>query len=166
MIRASWRFNSGSRMIPHVIITVESALVPSNHKPSAATGLTTKLYIFFFKFVSYQRFWIHFNWWSDDIIHYDRQDIVVQWVSQQWFTITEEYIGRCELASWWRHQMEAFPRYWPFVRKIHWSPVNSPHKGQWRRPLMFSFICDWIYDWVKIVRIVIWGVIAPIMTSL
>ena len=28
----------------------------------------------------------------------------------------------------WKH----FPRYWPFVRGIHWSPVNSPHKGQWR----------------------------------
>ena len=25
-----------------------------------------------------------------------------------------------------------FPRYWPFVRGIHRSPVNSPHKGQWR----------------------------------
>ena len=27
----------------------------------------------------------------------------------------------------WKH----FPRYWPFVRGIHRSPVNSPHKGQW-----------------------------------
>ena len=26
-----------------------------------------------------------------------------------------------------------FPRYWPFVRGSHWSPVNSPHKGQWHR---------------------------------
>ena len=25
-----------------------------------------------------------------------------------------------------------FLRYWPFVRGIHRSPVNSPHKGQWR----------------------------------
>ena len=33
----------------------------------------------------------------------------------------------------WRH----FPRYWPFVRGIHRSPVNSPHKGQWREALMF-----------------------------
>ena len=33
----------------------------------------------------------------------------------------------------WKH----FPRYWPFVRGIHWSPVNSPHKGQWRGALMF-----------------------------
>ena len=30
------------------------------------------------------------------------------------------------------------PRYWPFVRGIHRSPVNSPHKGQWRGALMFS----------------------------
>ena len=25
---------------------------------------------------------------------------------------------------------KGFPRYWPFVRGIHRSPVNSPHKGQ------------------------------------
>ena len=42
-----------------------------------------------------------------------------------------------------------FPRYWPFVRGIHRSPVNSPHKGQWRRPLMFSFICARINGWVN-----------------
>ena len=34
-----------------------------------------------------------------------------------------------------------FPRYWPSVRGIHRSPVNSTHKGQWRRALMFSLIC-------------------------
>ena len=34
-----------------------------------------------------------------------------------------------------------FPCYWPFVRGIHRSPVNSPHKGQWRGALMFSLIC-------------------------
>ena len=33
--------------------------------------------------------------------------------------------------------METFPLYWPFVRGIHWSPVNSPHKGQWRGSFMF-----------------------------
>ena len=37
-----------------------------------------------------------------------------------------------------------FLRYWPFVRGIHRSPVNSPHKGQWRRALVFSLICAWI----------------------
>ena len=31
--------------------------------------------------------------------------------------------------SWWRHQMETFPRYWSFVRGIHRSPLNSPDRG-------------------------------------
>ena len=39
----------------------------------------------------------------------------------------------------WKH----FTRYWSFVRGIHWSPVDSPHKGQWRGALMFSLICAW-----------------------
>ena len=39
----------------------------------------------------------------------------------------------------WKH----FPRYRPFVRGIHRSPMNSPHKGQWRGALMFSLICAW-----------------------
>ena len=45
----------------------------------------------------------------------------------------------------WKH----FPRYWPFVRWIHRSPVNSPHQGQWRGILMFSLICVWINGWVN-----------------
>ena len=41
-----------------------------------------------------------------------------------------------------------FPRYWPFVRGIHLSPVNSPHKGQWHGGLMFSLhndVIKWKY---------------------
>ena len=45
----------------------------------------------------------------------------------------------------WKH----VPRYWPFVRGIHRSPVNSPHKGKWRGALIFSFICARINDWVN-----------------
>ena len=45
----------------------------------------------------------------------------------------------------WKH----FPRYWPFVRGIHRSPVNSPHKGQWRGALMFSLIYALINCWVN-----------------
>ena len=41
----------------------------------------------------------------------------------------------------WKH----FPRHWPFVQGIHRSPVNSPHKSQWRGAL----ICIWINDWVN-----------------
>ena len=45
----------------------------------------------------------------------------------------------------WKH----FSRYWPFVRGIHRSPRNSPHKDQWRGALMFSLICAWINGWVN-----------------
>ena len=44
----------------------------------------------------------------------------------------------------WKH----FPPYWS-------------HKGQWRRALMFSFLCAWINGWETIMRQVIWDVIAP-----
>ena len=55
---------------------------------------------------------------------------------------------RC-LLSWWRHQMQTFPRYWPFVRGIHRSLVNSANKGQWRRALMFLLICTWTNGWAN-----------------
>ena len=45
----------------------------------------------------------------------------------------------------WKH----FPRYWPFVRGIHWSSVVSPHNGQWRRALMFHVVCAWEYVWAN-----------------
>ena len=45
----------------------------------------------------------------------------------------------------WKH----FPLYWLSVRGIHRSPVNSPHKGQWRGALMISLICARINGWVN-----------------
>ena len=45
----------------------------------------------------------------------------------------------------WKH----FRRYWPFVRVIHRSLVNSPHKGQWRGALIFSLICTWTNGYVN-----------------
>ena len=45
----------------------------------------------------------------------------------------------------WKH----FPRNWPFVRGIHRSPVNSPHKDRWHWDLMFSLIYAWINEWVN-----------------
>ena len=42
-----------------------------------------------------------------------------------------------------------FPCYWTFVRGIHPSPVNSPHKGQWHGALAFSLICTWINSWIN-----------------
>ena len=65
----------------------------------------------------------HVEIWPHMIVHGTRHDDVIKW--------------------------KPFPRYWPFVRRIHRSPVNSPHKGQWRGALMFSLICVWINDWVN-----------------
>ena len=53
--------------------------------------------------------------------------------------------GRHDDVIKWRH----FPRFLPFVRGIHRSPVNSPHKGQWCGALMFSLICSSINGWVN-----------------
>ena len=48
-------------------------------------------------------------------------------------------------ASKWNH----FRHYLPLMQWIHRSPVNFPHKGQWRGSLMFSLICAWINGWVN-----------------
>ena len=45
----------------------------------------------------------------------------------------------------WTH----FPRYWPFLRGIRRSPVNSPGKGQWRGAVKFSLIYASMNCWVN-----------------
>ena len=65
----------------------------------------------------------------------------------------------CQCRKWWGTRITKshgdvikwifFPRYWQIVRGIHRSPVNSPHKGQWRGALIFSLICVWINGWVN-----------------
>ena len=42
------------------------------------------------------------------------------------------------VVTWYVIKWKHFPRYWPFVRGIHRSPVNSPHKGQWRGTFFFD----------------------------
>ena len=76
---------------------------------------------------------------------------------------------------WWHHQMihtyddiikcKHFSRYWPFVRVMHWSPVNSPHDDQWHGALKFSLICAWRNRSASNAP-VIWDAIVLIMTSL
>ena len=52
-------------------------------------------------------------------------------------------------VTWWRHQLEIFSTFLVFVRGLHRSPMNSPHKGQWRGALVFSVICAWTNGWVN-----------------
>ena len=49
--------------------------------------------------------------------------------------------------TWWRHQMETY--YALLAICAGNSPVNSPHKGQWRGASMFSLICACINGWLN-----------------
>ena len=51
------------------------------------------------------------------------------------------------ISYMWRHQMEIFSAL--LVLSAGNSPVNSPHKGQWRGALVFPLICTWINGWVN-----------------
>ena len=51
--------------------------------------------------------------------------------------------------TWWRHQMETFSALLALCAGNSPVPVNSPHKGQWRRALMFYLIYDWRNSWVN-----------------
>ena len=63
------------------------------------------------------------------------------------------FVGSLRLSTELYHddviKWKNFPRHRSFMRGIHRSPVNSPHKGQWRGALMFSLICAWINGWVN-----------------
>ena len=80
---------------------------------------------------------------------------IFTWHCQAWRVIS---MYRFSMLEWVDSALEGhddvikwshFPRYWPFVRGIHWSPVNSLHKGQWRGALMFSLICTWTNSWAN-----------------
>ena len=73
----------------------------------------------------------------------------------------DDYVFRCfrlipasfiPKLAWWRHQMETFSALLAICAgnsPVPGEPVNSPHKGQWRGALMFSFICVWINGWAN-----------------
>ena len=50
---------------------------------------------------------------------------------------------------WLRHQIVTLSALLAFVRGIHRSPVNSPHKVQWRGALKLSLIWAWTNGWVN-----------------
>ena len=67
------------------------------------------------------------------------------WESLQQTSINFEFMNLHDDVIKWKH----LPRHWPFVLGIVRSPINSPHKGQWRGALKFSFICARINGWVN-----------------
>ena len=53
----------------------------------------------------------------------------------------------------WKHFPHNWPKKTPKLRVTGLcagnSPVNTPHKGQWRGALVFSLICTWTNGWVN-----------------
>ena len=52
--------------------------------------------------------------------------------------------GKSDAVMMWKH----FPRYWPFVWRIQWSPVDSkkPVTRIFGFSLMYTFTLDWTND--------------------
>ena len=71
-----------------------------------------------------------------------------QWVrgwNFLWMITSQKY----KMLSWWCNQMETYSGFLALCAGIHRSLVNSNHKGQWRRALIFSLICVWTNDWIN-----------------
>ena len=84
--------------------------------------------------------------WLPFCNEYENYTFIITATSPMGFAILVRHSSYgCDDVIKWSH----FPHYWPFMWGIHKSPVNSPHKGQWRRALMFSLICAWTNGWVN-----------------
>ena len=81
--------------------------------------------------------WINSHWLLDD-----RSEMIMPGLLPKFREIRLFYILHDGVIKW-KH----FPRYWPFVRGIHRSSVNSSHKGQWRGSLMFSLMSKQSWGW-------------------
>ena len=91
-------------------------------------------------------------WFKDKKLHNNGWNFVLQ-CNSIWFNFNIKHVrwqqwniqpncterGNHDDVIKWKH----FPRYWSFLQGIH------PHKGQWRRALMFSLICAQINSWVN-----------------
>ena len=71
-----------------------------------------------------------------------------------------------QTSSWWRHQMEIFPFYWPIVKGIYWSPVDSLQKASDAELWCFLWSAPDQMDDQTIAMPVILDTVALIMTSL
>ena len=74
-------------------------------------------YRFIFYHIQFHYYLAHFQLW-----HYSD----VTWVSWRLESMTVHLVNSFRLSK--KRNSKAL-HYWPFVRGIHWGPVDSPHKG-------------------------------------
>ena len=65
-----------------------------------------------------------------DVLLCSAASLALDWIMSG--MVTFKHISNDYVIKW-----KPFPRYWPFVRGIHRSPVNSPHEGSLARTLKF-----------------------------
>ena len=70
------------------------------------------------------------------------------------------------ISSWSRHQMDIFSALLTLFEENHQSPVDSRHKGQWCRALMFSLVCTRTNGWANNRAPMVWDATALIVTLL
>ena len=100
----------------------------------------------FTSMLRYSLLWVHFAVWNVGHKHLKLQNYITGFPTCNIGSLSMITISfRHDDIIKWKH----FSHYWPFMRGIPWSPVNSPHKGEWRGALMFSLICAWIHGWVN-----------------
>ena len=77
--------------------------------------------------------------------------IVLMCIYFRWFdgVMREPCLNRTPCMMTYRSSNGNISASLAIVRGIHRSPVNFPHKGQWRGALRFSLICAWIKRWVN-----------------
>ena len=63
--------------------------------------------------------------------------------------ICDKFYWKAYIANGTNIKWEDFPRCLPCVRRIHRSPVDSPHKGQRLGALIFPLICAWTNGWAS-----------------
>ena len=74
---------------------------------------------------------------QNDILNFWRQ--IRLWANKPFYRLHHIYVLPIEYRS------AAFSYHDDFIK---WSPVNSPHKGQWHEALKFSLICAWTNVWI------------------
>ena len=96
---------------------------------------------------------LRFIHWSSFLAHFRNIAPKNLWIGATWsyesHFVDKWYIIGCHCLHDDVIKYKLFPRYWPFVRVIHRSPMNSPHKGHWGGAWMFSLICAWMNGWVN-----------------
>ena len=150
-----------SAIILFLEITHSYVEIQPYHKRATRTQMQSWMHILDYKKTTGNINWSHHPF-CGFILYTNRSDFIaarrsgfesVSFTSSPYALVVTHLISLADLQVLHNHddviKWKHFPRYWPFVRGIQRSPVNSPHKSQWRGALIFSLISAWRNGWVN-----------------